>query len=135
MQDIPDKSALLGAVRRFLKDDLLPVVPDPSLRYRVLVALSLLGVVERELALGDGHYADEIGRLAELLEAAEVDDLSALQSDDARRAALTPIYERLLADDATDQDALFAHVKATLADKLAVVNPRFDLSATAQKEP
>jgi len=135
MQDIPDKSALLGAVRRFLKDDLLGAVSDPSLRYRVLVALSLLGVVEREISLEGRHYAGELDRLAELLGAEEIAPLRALQTDESRRAALTPIYERLLLGDAADPDALFAHVKATLGDKLAVVNPRFDLSPTVEKEP
>ena len=58
----------------------------------------------------------------------DVAALLATQGDAARRAALGPLYERLLADDAVDDAARFAHVKATLAEKLAVVNPRFDLS-------
>ena len=133
MQDTPDKAALLGAVRRFLKADLVQAVSDPAVRYRVLVAASLLGVVERELALGEGHYVAELDRLEALVGVEEIVPLRALQTDDARRAALGELYTRILSDD-TDQGALFAHVKATLADKLAVVNPRFDLSAT-DKEP
>ena len=130
MQDIPDKATLLTAVRRFLKSDLAAVIPDPALRFRVLIAANLLGVVERELGLEQAHHDAETERLAALLSDVDLAALRALQGDDARRAGLAPVYERLLADDTVDQDALFAHVKATLAEKLAVINPRFDLSAT-----
>ena len=51
MQDIPDKATLLASVRRFLKADLAAGIADPGLRFRVLIAANLLGVVERELGL------------------------------------------------------------------------------------
>ena len=130
MQDIPDKSTLLAAVRRFLKADLAAVIPDPALRFRVLIAANLLGVVERELALEGAHHTAEVERLSALCEDTALQDLLTLDGDDERRAGLAATYERLLADEAVDEAALFAHVKATLGEKLAVINPRFDLSPT-----
>lgn len=130
MQDIPDKATLLAAVRRFLKADLAAVIPDPALRFRVLIAANLLGVVERELGHEQAHHAAEVGRLVALLQDADAEMLLGLQGDAARREALGPLYERLLEGDSADPDAVFDHVKATLAEKLAVVNPRFDLSST-----
>ncbi|MDP6946731.1 MAG: DUF6285 domain-containing protein [Myxococcota bacterium] len=132
MQDIPDKATLLAAVRRFLKTELAGVVPDPALRFRVLIAANLLGVVERELSLEPGHHTAEVDRLASLLSEAEVEALRTLEGEEARRAELASLYDRLLADESVDRDALFGHVKATLAEKLAVVNPRFDLSPTIE---
>ena len=134
MQDIPDKATLLAAVRRFLKTELAGVVPDPALRFRVLIAANLLGVVERELTLEQAHHSAETDRLAALLSELDVEALLACQGDDARRAALAPLYERLLTDETVDEQARFAHVQATLAEKLAVINPRFDLSPTIDQE-
>jgi hypothetical protein len=130
MQDIPDKATLLAAVRRFLKADLAAVIPDPALRFRVLIAANLLGVVERELHHEHAHHGAEVERLTSLLSDVDGDMLLGLQGDTARREALGPLYERLLSGDTEDPQALFDHVKATLADKLAVVNPRFDLSSS-----
>ena len=127
MQDIPDKSTLLAAVRRFLKADLAGAVTDPALRFRVLIAANLLGVIERELALEGAHHTAEVERLGDLT---DVEGLLSLDGDDARRAGLAAAYQELLADEGADEAALFAHVKATLAEKLAVINPRFDLSPT-----
>ncbi len=132
MQDIPDKATLLAAVRRFLKTELAGVVPDPALRFRVLIAANLLGVIERELSLGPDHHTAEVDRLESLLSEAEVEALRTLESEEARRVELASLYDRLLADESVDPDALFGHVKATLAEKLAVVNPRFDLSPTIE---
>jgi hypothetical protein len=130
VQDIPDKVTLLAAVRRFLKADLAAVIPDPALRFRVLIAANLLGVVARELDHEQAHHAAEVERLVSLLSDVDGEELLGLQSDTARREALGPLYERLLEGDPEDPQALFDHVKATLAEKLAVVNPRFDLSST-----
>jgi len=130
VQDIPDKATLLAAVRRFLKADLAKETTDPALRFRVLIAANLLGVVERELAHEQAHHTAEVERLSTLLSDIDEESLLSLQGDEARREALAPLYERLLSGDSEDPQAVFDHVKATLADKLAVVNPRFDLSST-----
>lgn len=128
MQDIPDKATLLGAVRRFLKSDLASTIDDPALRFRVLIAANLLGVVSRELELEHDHHLAEVTRLASLLEGLDVEALSDLHGDTQRREALSPLYARLLEETDSDEAALFSHVKQTLAEKLEVVNPRFDLS-------
>lgn len=134
MQDIPDKVTLLAAVRRFMKADLSGAVQDPGLRFRLLIAANVLGVVERELKLEHQHHDAEVGRLAQLLEGLDTESLLKPQGDAERRAALRPHYEALLKSDALEESALFEHLKATLAEKLSVVNPRFDLSATIDQE-
>lgn len=130
MQDIPDKATLINAVRRFLKEDLATVVSDPGLRFRVLIAANLLGVVAREMTLEHAHHDAEVTRLAELLADLDADALKAVQGDAPRRAALAPLYASLLQGEGQGDEALFKHIKATLAEKLAVINPRFDLSQT-----
>jgi len=48
--DRPTTSELAAAVREFLETELVPVLGDPRLRFRTLVAMNALGIVHRELA-------------------------------------------------------------------------------------
>ncbi len=132
MQDTPERGQLLAAVRGFLKGDIAPAVEDPALRFRVLVAANILGVVERELALDQVHWAAECARLAALDPHLEA-DAAQVADPAARRALVAASWQRLLADTSEvraehGDEVLRAAVQATLAEKLAVVNPRFDLS-------
>src|SRR5439155_980301 len=58
----------LGAVlvREFIEQELLPVVDDRRLRFRMLVAMNALAIAARELAAGDeGPSAEELWALVE----------------------------------------------------------------------
>lgn len=46
--DRPSAGELAVAVREFLEHELLPVLDDHRLRFRTLVAMNALGIVERE---------------------------------------------------------------------------------------
>jgi hypothetical protein len=48
MSDRPSAGELAAAVREFLESEILPTLDDPRLRFRTLVAMSALGIVERE---------------------------------------------------------------------------------------
>jgi len=48
--DRPDALELVEAVREFLAEEILPVVEDPRLRFRTLVALNALGIANREFS-------------------------------------------------------------------------------------
>jgi hypothetical protein len=48
MSDRPTGGELAAAVRDFLETELLPVLDDHRLRFRTLVAMNALGIVERE---------------------------------------------------------------------------------------
>jgi hypothetical protein len=45
----PTAHELAEAVEEFLAGEILPIVTDPRLRFRTLVALNALGIVRREL--------------------------------------------------------------------------------------
>lgn len=49
MSDRPTARELVEATREFLEDEVLPALDDRRLRFRTLVALNALGIVEREL--------------------------------------------------------------------------------------
>jgi hypothetical protein len=46
--DRPSAGELAAAVRAFLETEVLPALDDPRLRFRTLVAMNALGIVERE---------------------------------------------------------------------------------------
>jgi hypothetical protein len=50
MADRPTAAELAEAVREFLETEILPLLDDHRLRFRTLVAMNALGMVERETA-------------------------------------------------------------------------------------
>ena len=48
MTDRPSGGELAAAVRDFLEAEILPLLDDHRLRFRTLVAMNALGIVERE---------------------------------------------------------------------------------------
>jgi hypothetical protein len=65
VQDRPDASELLAALRMFLTEEVAPVVPD-ELRFSMRVAINVCGMLEREAALGERDVRAEAAALAEL---------------------------------------------------------------------
>jgi hypothetical protein len=133
MQDRPDKAALLGALAQFLMTEVGPRIGDRALGFRVLIAANLAHVCANEERLEDAHFRAELARLAALLGAPAADGAATAAGGPERRAAMVAL-NRTLADGvrtgavAPDPGgAAWQHVKATLLEKLAVGNPRFDL--------
>ena len=48
MSDRPNARELAAAVRAFLEEEILPTLDDHRLRFRTLVAMNALSIVERE---------------------------------------------------------------------------------------
>ena len=59
MPDRPDAAELAEAVRGFLEAEILPVLQDPRLRFRALVAANALGILGRDLLLGEALEREE----------------------------------------------------------------------------
>lgn len=104
LHDRPDVDELLEAVVEFLRDRL--DVPDEH-RYHLRVAVNVLEIVRRELALGPAQERAHRERLAALGVA-----------DDAELA-------RRLRSGETDPAAVRDAVLESVVDKLRVANPRY----------
>jgi Domain of unknown function (DUF6285) len=106
--DMPSTAELVEAVREWLQSDVLAAT-DGRLQYHTRVAINVLSIVERELALGATHEAAHLERLRSLGVA-----------DDAALAAAIRSGE--LDDRLPEVRAL---VWQSVRDKLAVANPRY----------
>lgn len=103
MQQRPDLIALLQAVERFLRDELPAAVADDRLRFRVLVAASLVGQSAAELSADAGRRAAS----------------ATMTARDAELAA------RIRAGD-IDEAAVRRQLLDELGGFLAIISPRFD---------
>ena len=106
--DVPSAADLTAAVREFLESDVLEATEGRT-RFLARVAVTALATVGRELALGPELAEEHRRRLAALGVADE-------------RALAAAIRSGALDDRAAEVRAV---VRATVADKLRVANPRY----------
>ncbi len=116
MQNRPDKQVILGGVAALLKTQVLPAIEDRGLAFRVRIAAWLLGVVERELSHEQAHDAAELAGLVAPLGEGDIGQLNAALAEEIRAGELSE--ER--------RAAITEHLLASLRDRLAVAQPRFD---------
>ena len=126
MQDRPNATELLGAVRAFLEADVVPSASGRR-RFHALVAANVLAIVERELVRDEERVLDEWRSLARLLDVT-VDPPPRLELLKSGVRELTEqLSERIRAGDADAGDfaeRVRAHLRATVLDKLRIANPK-----------
>jgi hypothetical protein len=125
VNDEPTAVELLRTVERFLEEDVVGRLDGPA-RYHARVAANVVAMVAREIETEDEHTRAEWRRLGELLE----DEAAVPETHEARRDGLRArneaLVERIRAGDADAgdfRDALLAHLRATVDEKMAVSRP------------
>jgi hypothetical protein len=116
-QDRPTASELLAAIADFLREEATPVLDkaEPRLGFQMRVAANSLAILEREARLGPDADAAERARLATLM--GHDGTLQDLNRELARQLRAGLRDER--------DPALMAHLEATIADKIAIANPKW----------
>ena len=116
-QDRPTASELLAAIADFLREEATPALDrtEPRLGFQMRVAVNSLAILEREARLGPDADQREHARLSDLL---------------ARDGTLDELNRTLAQALRTGQRderdaALMAHLEATIADKIAIANPKW----------
>ncbi len=125
MQDEPTRETILLAVARFLGQEVRPLVTDPKVSFRLLIAAHLCASVAQECDGEDAQNREELARLRgifpDLPEATAMPAMKRAIAEGNRRLA-AKIREGL----SPDEEALVTkHVQNTLIEKLAVNSPRF----------
>ena len=95
MRERPTPEELAQAIEEFLSGEILPTVEDPRLRFRTLVALNALGILERELAKLPPEDDAELRDLAARIRAGDVPEgtLARVKADvEARLRIDSPGY-------------------------------------------
>jgi hypothetical protein len=116
-QDRPTAAELLAAVADFLREDATPALDraEPRLGFQMRVAANSLAILEREARLGAGADAREHARLRALL-----------RRDGTLEDLNRELARQLRTGERDERDAeLMAHLDATIADKIAIANPRW----------
>src|SRR5215475_8794817 len=116
-QDRPTASELLGAIADFLREEAAPALDkaEPRLGFQMRVAVNSLAILEREARLGPAADAREHARLRKLLgRDGTLDELNRLLAHTLRTSQRD---ER--------DPALMDHLQATIADKIAIANPKW----------
>jgi len=113
-QDRPTAAELVASVREFLERDVMAAT-EGRVQFHTRVAVNALGMIERELTLGPEFREAERARASALL--GHDADAETLERDLAARIRDGSLDGQL--------DAVQAHVRATVREKLLVANPGY----------
>ena len=113
-RSIPEASTLLTAAVNYLEQELMPTLSGYH-RFQTRVTANVLNIIRRELEMGAVHEAAERGRLAALVgHDGSADGLNNELCDSIRMDGI----------DLKDR-RLHAHLRQSLADALAINNPKW----------
>jgi Domain of unknown function (DUF6285) len=113
-KSMPDAPTLLKAAINYLEEELMTTL-DGYHRFKTRVTVNVLSTIRRELELRDGQAASEHARLVAILgHDGDLETLSRELTERIRSGAI-----------ALDDPALRAHVRQSLADALAINNPKW----------
>jgi hypothetical protein len=113
-QSIPKAAILLEAAVKYLETELMPTLSGYH-HFQTRVTVNVLNTVRRELELRGIQAAAERGRLVAILgHDGEVEALSRELAERIRTGRIS-----------IDDPALRAHVRQSLADALAINNPKW----------
>ena len=132
MHDKPDKALLLDAVAKFLVEEVRPAIADPAVQFRVLIAANLASIAASEIRHEDAHDLAQLARLERLFHPDRplpAPPPTRAERETRIRELETELARRIRARSfgASEIGVAVEHVKQTLREKLAVLNPRFDL--------
>ena len=125
MNDRPTAVELLRAVERFLEREVVPALDGPR-RYHARVAANAVAIVAREIETEEAQLAEEWERLARLLGRDEAPPAARDALRGAIRERTAELAQRIrngAADAPSFRRELVAHLRRTVADKLAVSRP------------
>lgn len=127
MQDKPTSIELLEALAAFLREELAPRL-DGGLRFKALVGANVAGIVAREIALGPQQDRAQLERLTRLSGEDRSAGGAAVADVAGRVRELSfDVCRRIDAGEADSgpwREQLLDHLRATVAEKLAVDNPK-----------
>jgi hypothetical protein len=130
MQDNPTAINLLQTIQDLLIKEIAPKLEnDEFLSYKTLVSWNMLGVVIRELKLGEKFLNEEIKNLSLFLKnPISVSDFSYPEKLEIASNLTRELAQMIRKGKIEkDNDEVWNLVKQSLKEKLTITNPRFSL--------
>jgi hypothetical protein len=113
-RSFPEATVILKAAVKYLEEELLPTLEGYH-RFKTLVTVNALNIVRRELEMREAQATAERVRLVALLgHDGDVERLSRELAERIRDGSIS-----------IDDPALRAHIRQSLADALAINNPKW----------
>ncbi|MDX1958131.1 MAG: DUF6285 domain-containing protein [Leptospiraceae bacterium] len=128
MQDRPSANELLEAIADFLIKDVMPAVKnDDLLSYKTLVSWNMLGVIGREIKLGEINLKKELTRLSTTLgTSVSLESKTYLEIQEMTRELNQVLSKKIQSEKISIEDKkIWEAVKETLREKLEISNPKF----------
>jgi len=129
MYDRPTVAELLDAVRKYLGEQIIPVVKnDRKLNYQTHIAINVLRIIERQMSAGTGQVRDEWLRLNHVQGTTNpppTDSAEALAALNERNRKLCQEISAGRYDYMPQRAALYEHLLASVRVQLEVANPDF----------
>jgi Domain of unknown function (DUF6285) len=113
-QSIPDMRNLVAVAAKYLENELLPTLAGYH-RFKTRVTINVLNVIQRELEVGAAQSTAERAQLTAIMgHEGSLETLNDELSEAIRSGAIT-----------MNDRELRAHIRRSLADALAINNPRW----------
>jgi hypothetical protein len=128
MYDRPNLSELIDAARQHFETHVIPAIKgDAKLYFQTLVAINVLKVAERQLALGWTHLQAEWSRLDALYGETMPIPIDPTEAEMALASRVTALCGEIRAGMyyGEKKALLFDHLLATAGEALEVANPKF----------
>jgi Domain of unknown function (DUF6285) len=123
MQDRPNISELALAVREFLETEIAPILGDPRLKFRTLVAMNALGMIARESELEEVRVREECSNLQALLAIEQAVPAVFSNVKAQLLEANTALSKRIRAGEIPT--GTFEHLERSVRAKLEVASPAY----------
>jgi Domain of unknown function (DUF6285) len=120
MMDRPTSGELVQAVRLFLEKELQPGLTDTRLRFQTLIAVHVLGIVEREVSAIEQIIAEESQLLTAILGHAVRSAEVAEANEELCRRIVQGNY-----DETQAMRTLLGQLRPLVERKLEIANPRY----------
>lgn len=131
MQDSPNINILLEAIQDLLMKEILPAIKDnEGLAYKTLVSWNMLGVISREVKMGEVFLNSEIQSIAEFLKIdRSIENRTYLEKMEICRDSNQKLNVSIIENKSSVENTeVWNLVKKSLKEKLEISNPRYNNS-------
>ena len=116
----PNVSQLCDALQEFLTTEVVPAIDDDAIKYKLKIAMNVLGIIARESELGENFRHLERSVLNEYL--SDEPESTVPERTDVNQRLLNHIRS---GDISSREDDLLAALERITVAKMAIDNPRY----------